>query len=360
MLLSGLRMKERFVLCASVIAVLFTLMLIMDIQMDLGLSRKHLVPSHGRIKTVINEEGPEAAYHSFKNRLLQKTHSGISMNISKENLPNETALLRGEAGRESGAGQMQNQVSNKEQEDDFSDLLDYLMLDTYERGKFRADLSRINPVVAAEETKSKNPTIGELKNINLEKNATTLEKFHMQISQHELYSKDCPLVDELLRQMQTETVLHVAQKSGGTQLKLVIDYPNDLQALFKPMRFPREQQTLPNHFYFTDYERHNAEIAAFHLDRLMGFRRAMPVTGRLLNVTSELYSKAEGDLLSTFFISPSENLCFHGKCSYYCDTSHAICGSPDKLEGSFAAFLPSSKLAPTKVWRHPWRRSYHK
>ncbi|KAH1016671.1 hypothetical protein HUJ04_007855 [Dendroctonus ponderosae] len=90
----------------------------------------------------------------------------------------------------------------------------------------------------------------------------------MQISQHELYSKDCPLVDELLRQMQTETVLHVAQKSGGTQLKLVIDYPNDLQALFKPMRFPREQQTLPNHFYFTDYERHNAEIAAFHLDSM--------------------------------------------------------------------------------------------
>lgn len=91
--------------------------------------------------------------------------------------------------------------------------------------------------------------------------------------------------------------------------------------------------------------------------RLLGFRRAMPVTGRLLNMTTELYQKAEGELLNTFFVSPSDNLCFHGKCSYYCDTSHAICGNPDKLEGSFAAFLPSSKLAPTKVKWSSWEFS---
>jgi len=46
--------------------------------------------------------------------------------------------------------------------------------------------------------------------------------------------------------------------------------------------------------------------------------------------------------------------------SYYCDTSHAICGNPDLLEGSFAVFLPGKEAAPRKVWRHPWRRSYHK
>ena len=75
----------------------------------------------------------------------------------------------------------------------------------------------------------------------------------------------------------------------------------------------------------------------------------MPVTGRLLNMTTELYQKAEGDLLKTFFVSPSDNLCFHGKCTYYCDTSHAICGTPDSLEGSFAAFLPSNEIAARKV-----------
>jgi len=126
------------------------------------------------------------------------------------------------------------------------------------------------------------------------------------------------------------------------------------------MRFARDQETLPNHFYFTDYERHHAEIAAFHLDRLMGFRRAPPIVGRLVNMATELYALATGNLLKTFFISPAQNLCFHGKCSYYCDTGHAICGNPDQLEASLAAFLPDKSLVPRKVWRHPWRRSYHK
>lgn len=75
----------------------------------------------------------------------------------------------------------------------------------------------------------------------------------------------------------------------------------------------------------------------------------MPVAGRLLNITTDIYQVADDDLLKTFFVSPSNNLCFHGKCSYYCDTSHAICGNPDTLEGSFAAFLPTHEQAQRKV-----------
>lgn len=109
-----------------------------------------------------------------------------------------------------------------------------------------------------------------------------------------------------------------------------------------------------------DYERHISEIAAFHLDRILGFRRCPPVVGRKLNITTEIYAVADDDLIKTFFISPANNVCFHGSCSYYCDTSHAICGRPDTLEGSLAAFLPPASLSGRKSWQNPWRRSYHK
>lgn len=74
MIRGGLKLKERLMVGLSVFAVLFTLMLVIDIQMDLGISKKHLVPSHGKVKYVVQEEGAESAYNRFRNRLLQKTH----------------------------------------------------------------------------------------------------------------------------------------------------------------------------------------------------------------------------------------------------------------------------------------------
>ena len=139
------------------------------------------------------------------------------------------------------------------------------------------------------------------------------DRFQYSISKEELYSEEDNAITEVMESMRqlpivgrnraflqtyfviahTQVcVIHclsvcpgISQKEGGTQLKLIIEFKDGGQALFKPMRFPRTQETLPNHFYFTDYERHNAEVAAFHLDRLLGFRRAVPVTGRILNMT---------------------------------------------------------------------------
>ncbi|XP_039216523.1 extracellular serine/threonine protein kinase FAM20C [Crotalus tigris] len=186
-------------------------------------------------------------------------------------------------------------------------------------------------------------------------------KFHIGINRYELYSRHNPAIGILLHDLAAQKITSVAMKSGGTQLKLIMTFQNYGQALFKPMKQTREQETPPDFFYFSDYERHNAEIAAFHLDRILDFRRVPPVAGRLVNMTREIRDVTrDKKLWRTFFISPANNICFYGECSYYCSTEHALCGKPDQIEGSMAAFLPDLSLAKRKTWRNPWRRSYHK
>ncbi|XP_036257024.1 extracellular serine/threonine protein kinase FAM20C-like [Molothrus ater] len=186
-------------------------------------------------------------------------------------------------------------------------------------------------------------------------------KFHIGINRYELYPRRDPLLPTLLRDLATQRIVSSVQKSGGTQLKLIMTFPNYGQALFKPMKQTRDQETPIDFFYFSDFERHNAEIAAFHLDRILDFRRIPPVSGRLVNITKEIRDiTTDKKLAKTFFISPAGNICFYGECSYYCSTEHALCGKPDQLEGSMAALLPDKTLAKRRSWRSPWRRSYHK
>ncbi|XP_023287525.1 extracellular serine/threonine protein CG31145 [Orussus abietinus] len=341
------RIRERLILAVSAFAILFTLLLVVDLQMDLGYSGHHLVPSHGRVR-LGDEPGQDTVYNNFRRKFLQRA------NGSRETSGSEAAGSTQGPRDPVGTPPRKTLATEKPvPRDDFADLIEFVVGGD---GVNAED----GVVRISGEDHSDNPTLGELKKIRNRRNLTTLERFHLDIARMEMYPRSSKYVGQLLHEMATKSIVHVVQKDGGTQLKLVIDYSNGMQALFKPMRFPREQQTLPNHFYFTDFERHTAEIAAFHLDRLLGFRRAMPTTGRVLNMTTEIYRIADGELLKTFFVSPVGNLCFHGKCSYYCDTAHAICGSPDNLEGSFAAFLPGKELGRRKVWRHPWRRSYHK
>uniref|UniRef100_A0A1A9UVG6 Fam20C domain-containing protein n=1 Tax=Glossina austeni TaxID=7395 RepID=A0A1A9UVG6_GLOAU len=371
-MLRTMKLKERLAISLGATLILLTLLLVVDVQMDFGVTNRHLMPTqhtqHQRVRYVDDRNGGAIGlFKDFKRKFLQKSNSSGSKETST---PYTTQGRPGSVGSQSGGGGV---VSSALQEAD-SDVKQSLL--STKRPTIRDHFDDLEHILSdanasqqydhvivdssEEENSGSNPTLGDLMHVKPKKNATNLEKFHLKISKRELYAENEPLVEAVLKDMITLSILHVAQKEGGTQFKLLVEYPNDIKALMKPMRFPRDQQTLPNHFYFTDYERHNAEIAAFHLDRILGFRRAMPVTGRLLNITTEIYQVADDNLLKTFFISPASNLCFHGKCVYYCDTSHAICGNPDRLEGSFAAFLPTFEMANRKTWRHPWRRSYHK
>ncbi|XP_051798124.1 extracellular serine/threonine protein kinase FAM20C-like [Acanthochromis polyacanthus] len=184
-------------------------------------------------------------------------------------------------------------------------------------------------------------------------------RFHLGISRWELYNRKDPNLAQLTHDLATQRILGAVQKTGGTQLKLLMSFPDHGQALLKPMRQSRDTETDVNLFYFSDFERHNAEIAAFHLDRLLGFNRIPPVVGRLINVSADVREKTTDHKVSrTFFTSPAGNVCFYGQCEYYCSTEHPVCGRPHLLEVSLAAMLPDLSLAPRRSWRSPWRRSY--
>ncbi|XP_065358685.1 uncharacterized protein LOC135952597 [Calliphora vicina] len=373
-MLRTMKLKERLAISLGATLILLTLLLVVDVQMDFGVTNRHLLPSqqatiqHQRFRLPPDDGG---VLRDFKRKFLQKSNYSGSKETST---PQTTQPRPGSAAGGSAGSQSAGMIATGFQDTNANDVRQPLLTTRkpipHDRFDDLVKIVSDNPgnlqyghVIidsSGDDDGGSNPTLGEIMKMKPSKNATNLEKFQLRISKHELYSENDTLVDALLEDMHKLPIKHVVQKEGGTQLKLMIEYQNEVKALMKPMRFPRDQQTLPNHFYFTDYERHNAEIAAFHLDRILGFRRAMPVTGRLLNITTEIYQVADDNLLKTFFVSPSSNLCFHGKCSYYCDTSHAICGNPDMLEGSFAAFLPAFEQAGRKVWRHPWRRSYHK
>nr|XP_060633043.1 extracellular serine/threonine protein kinase FAM20C-like [Anolis sagrei ordinatus] len=186
-------------------------------------------------------------------------------------------------------------------------------------------------------------------------------RFYAGINRYELYARHDPTRQALMEDLATQKIIHTVQKPGGTQLKLIMTFPNHGQALFKPMKQTRDQETPADFFYFSDFERHNAEISAFHLDRILDFRRIPPVSGRLVNITKEIRDiTTDKKLFKTFYISPAGNVCFFGECSYYCSTEHALCGKPDQLEGSMAALLPDKEVADRRSWRSPWRRSYSK
>ncbi|XP_077406170.1 pseudokinase FAM20A [Vanacampus margaritifer] len=201
-------------------------------------------------------------------------------------------------------------------------------------------------------------------------------KFHAGITRHALYSRRDPTIARLLLDMHDMTVVNAdytqdekalkgacdctkVVKPSGHHLKLALKMQDFGKAMFKPMRQQRDEETPDDVFFFVDVQRHNAEIAAFHLDRILDFRRVPPVVGRFLNLTGEVLQMTRNDdLRAVFFTSPAINTCFFAKCLYVCKTEYAVCGSPDLLEGSLSAYLPGLSIAPRISIPNPWIRSY--
>lgn len=66
-----LKLKERLVIGICAVFVMLTLFLVVDVQTDMGFTGHHFMPSHGKIVYKV-DDGPKAAFNSFRRRFLQK------------------------------------------------------------------------------------------------------------------------------------------------------------------------------------------------------------------------------------------------------------------------------------------------
>lgn len=148
------RIREKLIFGFSAFAILFTLLLVMDLQMDLGYSGHHLVPSHGRVR-MGDEPNRDTVYNNFRRKFLQRVNGSKELS-GLENSP-ATQVVKETEGYAPGSGDAAK-TEKVEVHDDFSDLLEYVV-----------NGDGVNPetgvVRISGEDYTDNPTLGSLKRI---------------------------------------------------------------------------------------------------------------------------------------------------------------------------------------------------
>lgn len=145
-----IRFRERLILSLSAFAILFTIFLVMDLQLDLGYSGHHLVPSHGRVKFG-DDPNRDTVYNNFRRKFLQrvngsKEQSGGDLSGSAQTVKDDGVLKKGE------------RTEKPKVHDDFSDLMEFVV---------SGDGVNVDDGVVriSGEDHTDNPTIGEIRKI---------------------------------------------------------------------------------------------------------------------------------------------------------------------------------------------------
>jgi len=172
------------------------------------------------------------------------------------------------------------------------------------------------------------------------------------IRSRSIYPQKHKSLGAILKSLTTSKVMKADILTKGTQLKMLWFLQGNQKVIFKPKRYEREHVVKGK--AYDGYDRHNGEIAAFHLDRILNFRRAPLVVGRRVNLKNEVLPVATSRLSETFK-ERNHNTCFYGQC-YYCKETELACGKGEIMEGAVTLWMPDSWTLE-KV-RHPYQRTY--
>jgi len=181
---------------------------------------------------------------------------------------------------------------------------------------------------------------------------------HSWVTPREIYPHNHNnLMAQCLHLMASLKIVHADVLRKGTQLKLLFTLEGGQKVVFKQKRYSRDYVVQGNSW--DGFDRHNAEIASFHLTRVLDMRRSPLVVGRVVDLRDVL--KVASDALKNTFSERDGKLCYYGACYYCKDTDEMRVCSDDnyKLEGSITLWLPPEYSQFTKS-RHPYQRTYKK
>ncbi|KAI6650281.1 Glycosaminoglycan xylosylkinase [Oopsacas minuta] len=144
-------------------------------------------------------------------------------------------------------------------------------------------------------------------------------------------------MSSLIKLLAKSEIISASPAVGGSQLKISLVLQGGQKAVFRPMRYDRDFVIEERGNKGAD--RHNGEIAAFHLARILGITRVPPVVGKRLNL-EELLHKSDRSLSDTIYRNPrTSNMCLYGVC-YYCSKDDPVCANGNILEGSLSLWIP--------------------
>ncbi|XP_071836172.1 extracellular serine/threonine protein kinase FAM20C-like isoform X2 [Apostichopus japonicus] len=170
-----------------------------------------------------------------------------------------------------------------------------------------------------------------------------------------VYNPGSNYLPKLLQELATTEIKNISIMMQGTQLKFWIHFVDGNQALAKPMRDPKDLYIVykTKGDFIRERERHTAEIAAFHLDRIFDFRRVAPCTGRALNFTADIIMKTNDPAILDTQRIKDGNHCFIGDCTwkFLCNESALTCAKDGILEVSVCQAIPQAIM---RSYKYPW------
>ncbi|XP_039269065.2 glycosaminoglycan xylosylkinase-like [Styela clava] len=173
------------------------------------------------------------------------------------------------------------------------------------------------------------------------------------VNKRQIYPENHPELATILYAMSTARIIEADVLPKGTQLKLLFILDGGQKVVFKQKRYERDH--VIDGKPYDGFDRHNGEIASFHLDRVFNFRRSPITVGRIVNLRDEVLTVAT-DRLKKTFLEKDGNLCYFGVC-YYCKESEKACAAGDIMEGAVTLWLPEEYSTFEKL-RHPYQRTY--